>query len=409
MIFKNISTQIDSKLAWVRLFLVCFMCLIGCAGMWSIVIIMPAIQSEFQIDRSVTTIPYILTMLGFGIGNVLVGKYVDKYGIVKPIKFAFSSLIIIYFISTFAKNIMILSFFQFVLGFASATFFGPMMADITKFFVKKRGLAVSMVASSQHLAGATWPFLLHFFLVEGNWRTAHFFIGGFCLIIIPPICYLIFKMKLENEKQLMSEKRNYQEKYKLPMSSKTLQILLMIAGVGCCVSMATPQVHIIPLCIDNGYDLEIGTNILSIMLLCAGISRIIYGYIADKIGPLETLLVASSLQAITIFLYIPFNDLNSLYIISILFGLVQGGIVPSYALIISKYLPKHEVAERVGLVILMTVIGMSIGGWMSGKIFDLTNSYTLGFFNSFVWNISNIIIIIFILLMVRKSIKAKYV
>ena len=132
-------------------------------------------------------------------------------------------------------------------------------------------------------------------------------------------------------------------------------------------------------------------------------------FITDKIGPLETLLLASSLQAITIFMYIPFNDLTSLYIISILFGLVQGGIVPSYALIISKYLPKNEVAERVGLVILMTVIGMSIGGWMSGKIFDLTNSYTLGFLNSFVWNISNIIIIVIIFLMIKKSDKKLHV
>ena len=409
MIYRKISTPIDSKLAWIRLSLVCLMCLIGCVGMWSVVIIMPAIQTEFKIDRSVTTIPYILTMLGFGLGNVFVGKYVDKYGIIKPIIFAFISLIIVYFISIFATNIMILSFFQFILGFSSATFFGPMMADITKFFAKKKGLAVSMVASSQHLAGATWPFLLHFFLSDGNWRIAHIFIGVFCFITVPPLCYFIFKMKLENQEQVLNKDANFQINFKLPISNKSFQILLMIAGVGCCVSMSTPQVHIIPLCIDNGYNLEIGTNILSIMLFCAAVSRIIYGYIADKIGPLETLLLASSLQAITIFMYIPFNDLTSLYIISILFGLVQGGIVPSYALIISKYLPKNEVAERVGLVILMTVIGMSIGGWMSGKIFDLTNSYTLGFLNSFVWNISNIIIIVIIFLMIKKSDKKLHV
>ncbi len=401
MIYYKIITQVDSHLAWIRLFLVCLMCLIGCVGMWSVVIIMPSIQNEFNVDRSVSTIPYILTMIGFGIGNVLIGRYVDKEGIFKPIIFAFVILIFIYFISSLASNIIMLSLFQFVLGFCSATFFGPMMADITKFFEKKKGLAVSIVASSQHLAGAIWPILLKFFLNEGSWKSAHIFIGIFCIILIPPICYFIFNMRLEDRSKIANILESKKSNYKLPFSNKKLQILLMIAGIGCCVSMSTPQVHIIPLCIDNGFTMEIGSSILSIMLFCAAVSRIIYGLIADKIGPIETLLLASSLQALTIFLYIPFNDLKSLYIISILFGLVQGGIVPSYALIINKYLPNNEGAERVGLVILMTVIGMSIGGWMSGKIFDLTNSYTLGFFNSFIWNLFNIIIIIYILIKLK--------
>ena len=145
------------------------------------------------------------------------------------------------------------------------------------------------------------------------------------------------------------------------------------------------------------------------MLFCAVISRILFGYIADKIGPLETLLLGSVLQAITLSLFIPFDDINSLLIISILFGLSQGGIVPSYALIVRKYLPGKQVAERVGLVIFMTVIGMSIGGWMSGKIFDITNSYTLGFLNSVFWNLINISIILFIFIIIKKSNKAKQI
>ena len=177
----------------------------------------------------------------------------------------------------------------------------------------------------------------------------------------------------------------------------------MIAGVGCCVGMSTPQVHIIPICLDSGFEITVGNEILSVMLFCAVISRIMFGYIADKIGPIETLLLGSILQAITLSLFIPFNDINSLYIISILFGLSQGGIVPSYALIVRKYLPEKQVAERVGLVIFMTVIGMSIGGWMSGKIYDYTNSYTLGFLNSILWNLINVMIVFYLFVSFKRS------
>ena len=401
-LYKQIEVEPDSRLAWIRLSLVFVICAIGFIGMWSVVMIMPAVEQEFNTNRSSSTIPYILTMLGFGIGNIIIGKYTDKFGITKPVIFAFSCLIICYFFSVSSKNLTILSFFQFLLGFSSAAFFGPMMTDISNFFENKRGLAVSIVASAQHFAGAFWPFLLDFYLKDGDWRSSHILIGIICIIIIPPICYFVFKMRSKNS--LKNEFKNYKNStLTLSISSRHLQILLMFAGIGCCVGMSTPQVHIIPLCIEKGYGLSIGSNILSIMLFCAVISRVYFGYIADKIGPIQTLLLGSSLQAFTLFLFIPFSDLNSLYIVSILFGLSQGGIVPSYALIIRKFLPVNQAAERTGMVIFTTVIGMALGGWGSGKIFDLTNSYALGFLNSVLWNLTNIAIILFIFVLYKKN------
>ena len=167
--------------------------------------------------------------------------------------------------------------------------------------------------------------------------------------------------------------------------------------------MSTPQVHIIPLCIDQGLNIITGGKILSIMLFCAVLSRIIFGYISDIIGPLKTLLIGSTLQMITLILFNPFNSLTGLYVVSILFGLSQGGIVPSYALIVKKYLPNKDAAERIGLIIFFTIIGMSIGGWMSGKIYDYTNSYSLGFLNSILWNLINVMIIFYIFFCFKRS------
>ena len=329
----------------------------------------------------------------------------DKIGIKKPIIFALSLLVTSYVLSFFAKNVFWLSTIQFFLGFSAAAFFGPMMADISNYFYKRKGLAVSLVASGQHLCGAIWPFVIKDFIIEGDWRNAHLFIALVCSILIPILFYFLGNKvpKMNNEQKLTTQDEDINSKVNLSISNRQIQILLMIAGVLCCVAMSMPQVHIVPLCIDNGYGLAVGTEILSFMLFAAVASRVIFGFLSDKIGPIQTLILGSSLQAISLTMFLPFNSQLSLYIVAICFGLSQGGIVPIYAVIISKFLPSNEVAERVGWLIFATIIGMSLGGWLSGEIYDFTNSYRLAFINGIFWNIMNLCIMIYLFIIYQNS------
>ena len=397
--------NIDSRQAWLRLFLVFTMSVLGTAGMWSVVIIMPSIQNEFQLDRAASTYPYVTTMFGYGFGNVIIGRMLDKIGIKKPIIFALSLLITSYLLSTLANNILWLSIIQFFLGFSAAAFFGPMMADISKYFNKRKGLAVSLVASGQHLCGAIWPFIIKDFLIEGDWRNAHLFIALICSIFIPILFYFIGNKSpnSKNNTLVLEEIKNTNSNLKLPISNQRVQTLLMIAGIFCCVAMAMPQVHIVPLCIDSGFGLGVGTEILSFMLFAAVTSRVLFGLLSDKIGPIQTLILGSALQAISLSMFLPFDSQLSLYIVAIFFGLSQGGIVPIYAVIISKFLPANEVAERVGLLIFATIIGMSLGGWLSGEIYDYTSSYSFAFLNGIFWNIINLIIMIYLFFIYQKA------
>lgn len=397
--------NIDSRQAWLRLFLVFTMSVLGTAGMWSVVIIMPSIQNEFQLDRAASTYPYVTTMFGYGFGNVIIGRMLDKIGIKKPIIFALSLLITSYLLSTLANNILWLSIIQFFLGFSAAAFFGPMMADISKYFNKRKGLAVSLVASGQHLCGAIWPFIIKDFLIEGDWRNAHLFIALICSIFIPILFYFIGNKSpnSKNNTLVLEEIKNTNSNLKLPISNQRVQTLLMIAGIFCCIAMAMPQVHIVPLCIDSGFGLGVGTEILSFMLFAAVTSRVLFGLLSDKIGPIQTLILGSALQAISLSMFLPFDSQLSLYIVAIFFGLSQGGIVPIYAVIISKFLPANEVAERVGLLIFATIIGMSLGGWLSGEIYDYTSSYSLAFLNGIFWNIINLIIMIYLFFIYQKA------
>ena len=399
------SIEQDSQQAWFRLVIIFTMSVIGTAGMWSVVIILPNIQSEFALDRAASTYPYVATMFGYGIGNVIIGRMLDRIGIAKPIIFALSLLVASYILSIFVKDVFFLSISQFFLGFSAAAFFGPMMADISNYFYRRKGLAVSLVASGQHLCGAIWPFLIKDFLLEGDWRNAHLFIAIVCSILIPILFFLLGnkKPKIDIDQNLSSRKEDINSKVKLSISNKQIQVLLMFAGVFCCVAMSMPQVHIVPLCIDNGYGLAVGTEILSFMLFAAVASRVIFGFLSDKIGPIQTLILGSSLQAISLTMFLPFNSQLSLYIVAIFFGLSQGGIVPIYAVIISKFLPSNEVAERVGLLIFATIVGMSLGGWLSGEFYDFTKSYKLAFINGIFWNIINLCIMVYLFIIYKKS------
>jgi MFS family permease len=175
------------------------------------------------------------------------------------------------------------------------------------------------------------------------------------------------------------------------------QALLCVAGLSCCVAMSMPQVHIVAYCSDLGFGAARGAEMLSLMLACGIVSRLISGAICDRIGGLRTLLLGSALQTVALLLFIPFDGLVSLYVISAMFGLFQGGIVPSYAIIVREHFPAAEAGARVGTVIMFTMLGMALGGWMSGRVFDLTGSYNAAFFNGIVWNLLNFGVVLFLL------------
>ena len=173
--------------------------------------------------------------------------------------------------------------------------------------------------------------------------------------------------------------------------------MLVVAGLGCCVAMSMPQVHIVAYCVDLGYGVARGAEMLSLMLVGGIASRLLSGVLADYIGGIRTLLLGSVLQGISLLLYIPFDGMVSLYVVSFVFGLSQGGIVPCYAIIVREYMPAAEAGRRVGVVIMATIAGMALGGWMSGWIYDLTGSYAAAFLNGIGWNLLNVTIMVLLL------------
>lgn len=393
--------HIDSSYSWTRLAVSVLIATIGNVGMWAVVVVLPAVQAEFDVARGDASIPYTLTMVGFAVGNVVIGRHVDRFGIALPLSLAAIANGAGFVLAGLSGNIWLFAAAQGVLiGIGTAANFGPLLADISHWFAKRRGLAVAAAASGNYLAGTIWPPLMQPFLDGYGWRATYIGIGIFIAVTIVPLSYLL---RRERPREDAPGSNGGATALKtIDLSPRALQGVLIVAGFGCCMAMAMPQVHIVAYCVDLGYGVARGAEMLSLMLAGGIVSRLASGVIADRIGGVKTLLIGSVLQGLSLLFYIPFDGLASLYIVSLVFGLSQGGIVPCYAIIVREYLPAREAGQRTGIVIMATIVGMAVGGWMSGWIYDLTGSYQAAFLHGIAWNLVNIGAMLLVLLRTGK-------
>lgn len=388
----------DSLYSWMRLFVCLVVSSIGGIGLWSSIIVLPYVEQEFGIDRGSASFPYAATMIGFALGGILMGRLVDRFGIAVPVLLGAVMLGMGYILSSFATDLWIFVACQALLVgmLGSSATFSPMVADVSHWFIRRRGIAVAIVASGGYLAGAIWSPVLQYAVEAVGWRDALFWAGVFCIVTMIPLAMLL-RRRAEID-QGNAPTRSAHHRGEMPVSPRSMMIILSVAGIACCVAMSMPQVHIKAYCGDLGYGFAAGAEMLSLMLGLGIISRLVSGLIADKIGGLGTLILGSTLQCMALIFYLPFDGLVSLYVISAMFGLAQGGIVPSYALIVRDYFPAREAGTRVGIVLTATVTGMALGGWMSGEIYDLTGSYQAAFLNGIVWNLLNMSIALWLLM-----------
>jgi MFS family permease len=395
--------QPDSRYAMVRLALTLLIMTVGSSGMYVVSVMLPAVQAEFGVARADASLPYTLLMLGFGFGGVLMGKLADRVGVMWPLLMGSVFLAAGYVATGLAGGIVSFTIAQALLVglLGSSVAFAPLVADTSLWFVKRRGIAVAVCASGNYLAGAVWPPIAQHFVETVGWRQTYIGMGIFCGVTMallalffrarPPALAEAAPARAPGDALPRDTTRPF------GLSTGTAQGLLCVAGVACCVAMAMPQVHIVAYCGDLGYGPAQGAIMLSLMLGCGIVSRLVSGAICDRIGGLRTLLLGGLLQCVALLLFLPFDGLVPLYVISALFGLFQGGIVPSYAIIVREHFPPKEAGARVGTVLMFTLFGMALGGWMSGKVFDLTGSYHAAFLNGIGWNLLNVSIASFLL------------
>ena len=395
----------DSRQAWTRLAVTLALMTIGSGAMYVVSVVLPAVQAEFGVARADASLPYTLMMVGFGLGGIAMGKLADRYGVMVVVLLGAFGLGAGFIAAGLSSNLLGFALAHGVLlgALGSAATFAPLVADTSLWFVRRRGIAVAICASGNYLAGAVWPPIVQHFVQAAGWRHTYIGLGLFCMLTMPLLALRMRSRPPAQGARPEAARAGTPVPSNRPfgLSLNQAQALLCVAGVACCVAMAMPQVHSVAYCGDLGSGAARGAEMLSLMLACGIVSRIVSGLICDRIGGLRTLVLGSMLQGLALLLFLPFDGLVSLYVISALFGLFQGGIVPSYAIIVREHFPPAEAGARVGTVLMATLFGMALGGWMSGAVYDLTGSYHAAFLNGIGWNLLNLSVALFLLLRVR--------
>ena len=390
------GTAHDSRYSWIRLALSLGLSVVGSVGMWSVVVVLPYMQTELGLDRADATLPYVAMTVGFAFGNLTLGRVIDRFGIT-PVLAAAAVIIALGFAgAAFLTQIVLLTAMHLLLGLGAAACFGPLMADVSQWFFKYRGISVAITASGNYVSGTVWPPIIVLISEAADWRAAYLFLAAISLVVLIPGA-LLLRRRIDDTSTARATEDAARQAASTGLSPRTLQLMLAVAGIGCCIAMSMPQVHIVALCIDRGFGARAGAEMLSLMLAGGVVSRLVSGWAADKLGGLPILLIGSVLQTAALCLFLIEGGMASLYLISLAFGLSQGGIVPSYAIIVREYMPPREAGRRVGIVMFATILGMALGGWLSGWLYDLTGSYAAAIWNGIGWNLLNAAIALTIL------------
>jgi MFS family permease len=405
----------DGPESWQRLLACLLLMTIGSSAMYVVPVMLPAVQADFGVTRGDASMPYFALMIGFGAGSLLMGRLADRFGVMVPVLIGTVGLGIGYALAAHAGGIGSFAWIHGVpismLG-AAATF-SPLVADTALWFDKRRGIAVAICASGNYVAGALWPPVVQALIESQGWRQTYLLMAMFCAVTMPVLAWMLRRRAalpaLADVRATASTgpagvatavpagpagsaaaAGSSARERPFGLAPNAALGWLCVAGVACCVAMSMPQVHIVSYCTDLGYGPARGAQMMALMLGFGIVSRLLSGAISDRIGGLRTLMLGSVLQGLALLLFVPFDGLASLYAISILFGLFQGGIVPSYAIIVREHFPAANIGLRVSTALTATMVGMALGGWASGKIFDLTGSYDAAFIHGIAWNLLNL-------------------
>ena len=388
------ADSVETAYGWLVIVVSTLMIATGFGSSYLVTVALKPIAAEFGVPRWMPSAAYGLALLGAGIGGIVMGLWSDRRGMLWPALFGALMLGSLAMLASRAADIWMLLGLHLLLGLlGNAATFSPMLANATRWFDRRRGFAVSIVGAGQSLAGAVWPPVFSWAIAQYGWRDTMLAYGAFAVAAMLPMALVFRRPPPVPKTGGTGTARDGTVGPVLGLPANVVLGMVFLAIIGCCVAMAMPMVHIVAYCSDLGFDPARGAEMLSLLLACAFVSRLAFGVVADRIGGLKTILIGSSLQAVMLAAYAWTDGLVALYVVSGLFGLVFGGIVPSYALVGRELFPAAGAGWRIGVIFLGGTIGMGAGGILGGAIFDVTGSYQSAFLAGVAFNLMNLALI----------------
>lgn len=379
--------------------------LVGSGAMYLLIVILKPLAEEFGWPRATPSLAYSLQFFGGGIGGIVMGYWLDRAGMGLPALLCAvmigSGAILLQHVANEWHLYLIYGLMLGLLG--QGVLFTPLVANALRWFGRRGGAAVGFVAAGQTAAGVVWPPVFRHFNDTIGWRETSLWYGVFALAVMLPVSLVLWRQPARLTLSAPGRLRSA-TLAEAGVSSRLMMVCLCIAIVGCCTAMSMPLAHLVAFGSDMGFSSARAAEILSLMLAAAAVSRMVgVGVLADRFGGLRALFAFSAIQAVMLAMFGVVDSLVGLYLVAIIYGLGYGGVTPCYPVIIREYLPAHQVGGRTGIVLWFGTIGMALGGWLGGYVFDQSGSYVPAFLIGVGFNAVNLGVIAALIYRTRPS------
>lgn len=386
--------SVETPYGWVIVFTSLALHSISLGAPTILFVALKPIAADLGTARAIPSLGYSLLMVGAGVGGIAMGRWMDRHGVVQPVLFGSVMICLGALLASQAEGqwslFIATGLLMGLLG--KAAMIAPLVANVTRWFDRRRGFAVAIITSGQGLAGAIWPTVVQHFNDLVGWRGTFLYFGVFAAATMVPAAFLLRPRPPIAVSDRPAGEPRTDDRRVLDLPPHIAQAMLWLAVVGCCTAMSVPIVHLVSYVTDQGYTLEQGAHVLSVLFVAAFLSRLGFGMLADRIGPIPTLLIGSASMAAILLAFAFTTSYAGLFIAALLFGLGFSGIMPCYPLIIRLLFPVGQAGGRIAAQYMFAAGGMAFGGWIGGMVFDLTGSYSPAFLVAFAFNAMNFMV-----------------
>lgn len=392
--------HLDSRRAWVMAFSSSLMLGAAFGTMLCITVFLKPLEAEFGWERGVTSFAYSISAFFVGSFGIGMGRLVDRISVRPILLFGAVMMGISQMLLSRIDSLwqLYLIYGLLVGALANGSFLVPLMTNIGFWFERNKGLAVGVVMAGQSLGGALMPALARWLIASLGWREAYLVLGAVSMTVL-----IVLALIVRDPPGIAATKASAKiaGPSRAVIAPAPLSATLCVAIVCCCICMSIPLIHIYPLALEQGLLPTAAAAVLSVIMVTSIVGRVGIGRLADRIGGVRSLLLASALQTAMVFWFSQISTLPWFFAVGILYGIGYGGVIPSYAIIVREMIPTHRVGVVMGMVFFFGNLGMALGGYLGGVIYDLSGGYTASYATGALAGVANLVIVGGLLVVIR--------
>ncbi|MBS0561648.1 MAG: MFS transporter [Proteobacteria bacterium] len=387
--------SIETRTSWVVAIFVVALLTLTYGAQLIVVVALKPISETLDVPRAIPSLAAALVWFGTGSGGIAMGLFADRVGVRWTVSIGTLMTGVGLLLSASGSGWALLvghGLFMGLLGGAGIV--PPLIVYVSRWFDRRRGTALALISSGNYIAGFLWPWLFQLSVARIGWQQTMVAFAALVTVLGVPAAFLCLRLQPPTAGAAAAAAAGPAPGTRvLGLRPNAAMAVLALAPFFCCVPMAMPTAHLVAMCSDIGLSSGTGALMLSMLLGIAFITRQFWGWVADRLGGLGTVLLGSAAQAVAILIYAEFPSTAGVVTGSVVYGLGFAGIVPAYVLAIRDLYPSREAGWRVPIMLLSGMTGMAVGSWLAGAIFDATGHYGLAFQVAFVFNVVNIVIV----------------